>query len=152
MKGILKWPCIVAAVVVVLRVIVERAGAPLRISNMLSGDVLITVLGPIYFGLQVGLAGKPRPYGMLLKLVIIYAIWTRAWILPTYWLARIFHWPEPRFAGLDGPSALTGFITLPLLTAAMWIVASLVIGGTIGSVVLTLVSMGRNRSPRSQTG
>ena len=139
MKGILRWPLVVAAIVVVLRVIVERAGAPIVVSNMLSGAILITVLGPVYFALQVGLAGKPRPYWMLIKLVVIYAIWTRAMILPTYWLARVFHWDEPRFAGVDAPNPLVGFIVLPLVTAAFWIVASLVIGGGIGAAVLAVV-------------
>lgn len=145
MKGILKWPCVVAAIVVVLRVIVERAGAPVHVSNLLSAAALITVLGPIYFGLQVGLAGKPRPYWMLIKLVGIYAVWTRALVLPTYWLARVLHWEEPRFGGVNAPSPFVGFIALPLLTAAFWIAAALVVGGVIGSIVLTLV---RSRSPR----
>jgi hypothetical protein len=143
LKGILKWPLVVAAIVVVLRVIVERAGAPIAVSNMLSGALLITVLGPIYFGLQIAMAGKPRPYRMLIKLVVIYAIWTRAMILPTYWLARVFHWHEPRFAGVDAPNPLVGFIVLPLATAAIWIIASLVIGGGIGSAALAVV---RSRS------
>ena len=139
MKGILKWPCVVAAIVVVLRVVVERAGAPVRISNMLSTAALITVLGPIYFGLQVGFAGKPRPYWTLIQLVGIYAVFTRALVLPTYWLARIFQWQDPRFGGINTPSPVAGFITLPLFTAAFWIVASLVVGGIIGSFVLTVV-------------
>ncbi len=143
LKGSLEWPVVVAAIVVVLRVIVERAGAPITVSNMLSGAVLITVLGPIYFAREIGMAGKPRPYWMLIKLVLIYAIWTRAMILPTYWLARVFQWHEPRFAGVDAPNPLVGFIVLPLVTAAFWIVASLVIGGGIGAAVLTVV---RSRS------
>ena len=46
----------VAAIVVVLRVIVERAGAPISVSNVLGGAVLITVLGPIYFAREIGMA------------------------------------------------------------------------------------------------
>jgi hypothetical protein len=46
LKGILKWPLVVAPIVVVLRVIVERTGAPIGVSNMLSAAILITVLGP----------------------------------------------------------------------------------------------------------
>src|SRR2546430_1320530 len=53
LKGILKWPLIVAAIVVVLRVIVERAGAPAAVSNLLSVAALTTVLGPLYFALQI---------------------------------------------------------------------------------------------------
>ena len=146
MKGILKWPLIVAAVVVVLRVIAERAGAPAVVSSSLSVVALHTLIGPLYFALQVGLSGAPHPYGMLMKLIGIYVVLTRAMILPTYWLARIFQWPEPRFAGLAGPevSPFVGFIAIPFLTAAFWIVASLVVGGIVGSI--TLAIMRRNRA------
>ena len=141
MKGILKFPLIVAAVVVVLRVVVERAGAPGVVSNMFSVAALHTLLGPLYFAVRMGRAGKPRPYWMLIKLIAIYAIWTRAMILPTYWLARIFEWPEPRFAGLAGPDVtpFVGFIALPFVTAGFWIGASIVIGGAIGATALAIV-------------
>jgi len=139
LKGILKWPLIVAAIVVVLRVIVERSGAPAAVSNMLSVAALTTVLGPLYFALQVGLAGKPHPNSMLIRLIFIYALCARAMVLPTYWAARMFNWTEPRFAGVDSPNPLVGFIALPLITAAFWIVASMVIGGAIGFITLGMV-------------
>ena len=48
LKGILKWPLNVAAIVVVLRVIVERGSAPAAFSNMLTVAALTTVLGRSY--------------------------------------------------------------------------------------------------------
>ncbi len=60
-------------------------------------------------------------------------------ILPTYWLARILNWREPRFAGLDTPNPFLGFIALPFVTAAFWIGASIVIGGAIGAITLASV-------------
>ena len=139
MKGIIKWPLIVAAIVVVLRVIVERSGAPAAVSNMLSVAALTTVLGPLYFALQVGLARKPHPNSMLLRLIFIYAVCARAMVLPTYWAARVFNWTEPRFAGLDAANPFVGFIAVPLITAAVWIVASMVIGSAIGFITLGMV-------------
>jgi len=140
LKGILKWPLIVAAVVVVLRVITERAGAPGIVNNMLSVAVLHTLLAPLYFGFHIGKSSVQRPYRELIKLVVIYAVLTRAMILPTYWLARVFEWPEPRFFGLWGPevSPFVGFIAVPFLTAASWVVGSLVVGGVIGSIVIAV--------------
>jgi hypothetical protein len=143
LKDILKWPLVVAAFVVVSRVIVERAGAPTMVSNLFSAAVLITALGPIYFAVRIGMAGKARPYWILIKLVVIYAACTRAMVLPTYWLARVFHWQERRFGGLAEPNPFVGFIELPLFTAAFWILASLVVGGAIGSAVLTVVRLSR---------
>jgi hypothetical protein len=53
----------------------------------------------------------------------------------------MFSWTEPRFAGVDSPNPLVGFIALPLITAAFWIVASMVIGGTIGFITLGMVRL-----------
>jgi hypothetical protein len=139
MTGILKWPLIVAAVVVVSRVVMERAGAPGFVSNMLSIAALTTVLAPLYFGIQIALAKKPRPYLKLVQCVFIYAVCARAMVLPTYWLARIFRWPEPRFGGLADSAPIQGFITLPFLTAAFWIAASMVSGCIIGFIALAIV-------------
>jgi hypothetical protein len=77
---------------------------------------------------------------MLIMLVLIYAICTRAMVLPTYWLARIYNWPESRFAGLAGPdvSPFVGFIGIPFQTAAIWIAASLVVGTAVGSIALAM--------------
>jgi hypothetical protein len=141
LKDILKWPLIVAAVVVVLRVVVERAGAPSAVSNALSIVALHTFLGPIYFAVRIGMSSAKNPYFMLIKAIFIYAVCTRLMVLPTYWLARIFEWHEPRFAGLAGPDVtpFTAFIAIPFITAAFWLGASVVIGGAIGTVVLAIV-------------
>ena len=136
MKGILKWPLILAAVVVVVRVVVERAGAPVSVSSLLSVAALHTLLVPLYFAIRIGTNGVQRPYWTLIKLVGIYVVLTRAMIIPTYWLARIYGWTEPRFGGLAGSDPFTGFIGIPFATAAMWIGASLVFGGLIGSIVI----------------
>jgi hypothetical protein len=138
LRGILKWPLIIAAAVVVLRVITERAGAPNAVNNALSIAVLHTLLGPLFFAVQIGRSSIQRPFMTLIKLVALYAVITRAMLLPVYWLARIYEWPESRFFGLSGPDVtpLTGFVVIPFLTAAFWIVASIVIGGAIGAIVL----------------
>jgi len=139
MKGILKWPLIVAATVVVLRVIVERAGAPSQISNLLSVAALTTVLAPLYFAIQIALGKKPRPYLMELQLVFVYAVCVRAMVLPTYWAARIFNWTESRFGGVNNPNPIVGFLALPLLTAAFWIVVSMISGTIIGFATLAIM-------------
>ena len=76
---------------------------------------------------------------MLIQLVITYAVCARAMVLPTYWAARMLHWTEPRFAGVDAANPLVGFIVLPLITAAFWIVASMVTGSVIGFITLALM-------------
>jgi hypothetical protein len=139
--GILKWPLIIAAIVVVLRVIVEQAGAPDVIANLFSVVALHFLIGPIYFAVRIAKNGMPRPYATLFKLITLYVVLTRAMVLPTYWLARIYHWPQPRFAGLSGPDVtpFIGFIAVPFVTAAFWIVASIVFGGVLGSMIIAIM-------------
>jgi hypothetical protein len=66
-------------------------------------------------------------------------------LIPVYWLARVYEWPQPRFAGLYGPdvNALVGFIAVPFLTAAFWIVTSVVVGGAIAAGLLALLGTTR---------
>jgi hypothetical protein len=139
MKEILKWPLIVAAVVIVLRVVTERAGAPDQFNNLLSAVLLHCLLGPLYFSLRLAKSDVPSPYLMLIKLVAVYVVLVRAMVIPTYWLAHIYGWTESRFSGL-GPesSPFVSYIAIPFQTAAIWIVVSIVFGGILGLVVLAL--------------
>ena len=141
MKELLKWPLIIAAVVVVLRVVTEQAGAPDSINNLISVVALHLLIGPLYFAIQVARSGEPRPYVTLFKLVLSYVVLTRVMVLPTYWLARIYEWPQPRFAGLSGPDVtpFTGYIAIPFMTGAIWVVMSVIFGGLAGSVVVAIL-------------
>jgi hypothetical protein len=141
LKGILKWPLIVAAAVTVIRVVLERAGAPYPIPSLFSVVMLHTLLAPVYFAVRIGRSNIAKPYSTQIKLVALYVVLARAMILPTYWLARIYHWPEGRFAGLWGPnvSAFFGFVTLPMLTAAFWIVASICFGSVLGMILIAVL-------------
>jgi hypothetical protein len=138
--GILKWPLLITAVVVILRVVLERAGVSDSLNNVLSVAVLHTLLVPIYIAVRLGKSGDGRPYLSLFKLIAIYAVLARIMILPTYWAARVFEWTNPRFGGLWGPdvNAFVGFVGVPVGTALVWIVASIVVGGLIGSIVLAV--------------
>jgi hypothetical protein len=147
LKGILKWPLIITAIVVVLRVISERAGAPVIVSNLLSVVALHTLIVPIYVAVRLATGEVERPYLSLFKLILIYVLAARALILPTYWLARIFRWSDNRFGGLADSTPFIGFIAIPFLTAAFWIVTSLVVGGAIGSLILTIMGP-RSRAAR----
>jgi len=138
-KGILKWPLIVAAVVVVLRVVVERYGAPDSVANLFSVVALHFAIAPIYFAIMLARSGVPRPYGELIKVIALYVVLTRAMVLPTYWLARIYHWPQQRFSGLADATPFTGFIAIPFQTAAIWIVVSVVFGGICGSIIMMVI-------------
>ena len=139
--GILKLPLIAAVVMVVVRVILERAGVPESVNRLLSVAAMHTLIVPIYIAVKLAQRKSDRPYGALIKLIALYAVLTRLMILPTYWAGRIFEWTQSRFDGLWGPEVgpFTGFVAVPLATAAIWIVFSIVIGGVIGSIVLAVI-------------
>jgi hypothetical protein len=138
-KGILKWPLIIAASVGVARVIVERSGAPESVSNLVSAVALHAVIIPIYLAVRIAKSGISRPYATLFKLVAIYVTLVRAMLLPPYWLAHIFGWGQTRFTGL-GPEAsfVEGIIAIPILTGVFWVLASVVFGGGLGSLIIAL--------------
>lgn len=129
---------LIAAAVVVLRVIVERAGASDAVANLLSVVALHFLIGPVYFAIRIAISGESRPYVTLFRLIALYVVLTRIMILPTYWLARIYGWPQGRFGGLAGATPFMGFIVIPVGTAAFWIVASLIFGGAVGSVIIAI--------------
>ena len=140
MKGTLKWPLIVAAIIVVLRIITERFGVPDSVNNAISVVLLHTLLVPIYLAVRIARNEVPRPYATLVKLIAMYAVLTRAMVLPVYWLARVYEWTQPRFAGLWGREVtpFVGYIGVPFITAAFWIGASIIGGGLVGAIVLAV--------------
>src|SRR5262245_58781030 len=148
LKGILKWPLIVAAIFVVLRVISERAGWPDWLSSSISVVFLTVIAAPVYFAFRIAGSSEPRPYVTLFKLIAVYVVLARLMIILTYWLARIYEWTQPRFMGLWGPDVtpFEGYITLPFLTAAFWIVASLFVGGIVGSIIIAIRRRPTDRS------
>jgi hypothetical protein len=143
-KTMLKWPLIIAAVLVIARVVSEQAGAPDTFNNLLSVAVFYVILAPLYFAVRIARADIPHPYSTQLKAVALFAALARAMVIPTYWLAYILRWPQARFStaqgGVVGPGVtpIQAFVIIPLLAAAVWIIASVVIGGGIGSVVIAV--------------
>ncbi len=149
MKGILKWPLILAAIVIVLRIVVEQLGAPLSINNLMSVVILFIVIMPLYFGFRVGGMALPHPYRTLFKLVFLYALLARAMVVPTYWLAYAFQWTAPRFlagnGGVVGPNITpVQVVVIPLVALVGWVIGAVIIGGGLGSAV---VAYKRLRNP-----
>ena len=83
-----------------------------------------------------------RPYRELLRLTALYATLARAIVIPTYWLAYIYQWQAPRFSvaqgGNVGPDVtpIWGFVLIPVGALIAWVIASLIVGGGLGSVLI----------------
>ena len=143
-KGLLKWPLILAAILVVGRVVSEQAGAPDSVNNLFSVVILYVIIAPLYFAFRIAGSGVERPYRALLKTIALFTALARSMVIPTYWLAYHFQWTAPRFSvkegGNVGPniSPLVGYIVIPFVAAIVWILISLVVGGLLGSLVIKL--------------
>ena len=127
MKGAFKVPLIIAAILVVGRVLLERAGAPETINNLLSVVVLYVLVVPLYFAFRIAKTGVPHPYSTLLKSTALFTALARAMVIPTYWLAYAYQWPQARFStdagGNVGPgiTPLWGYVLIPIVAALLWI-------------------------------
>lgn len=144
MEGLMRVPIVLAVLVVAGRVAAERAGAPAAVSALISAVGLHLLIGPVYFAFRIGGSSVVRPYLTLVKSIGIYAVLVRAMVVPTYWLAYIFQWPEPRFsvenAGVVGPDVtpIQAYVLVPLVLTVSWVLGSLIIGTAIGSLVLAI--------------
>ena len=142
MKGMLKGPLIIAAILVVGRIVLERMGAPETINNVVSVVIFYVLIAPLYFAFRIAKSDVPRPYLTLLKNTALFTVLARAMVIPTYWLAYMYQWPQGRFSvaqgGVVGPGVtpLQGYVVIPLLAAGAWIIISLVVGGGLGSIVI----------------
>src|SRR5947209_5250553 len=119
MKGMLKWPLIIAAILVVGRLILEQAGSPGWLNNLFSVVILYVIIAPLYFAFRIANSGIERPYRTLLKKTALFTALVRSMVIPTYWLAYYFQWTALRFSvaqgGNVGPNVtpLRGYVFVP---------------------------------------
>jgi hypothetical protein len=145
LKGMLKWPLVIAGVAVVLRVVLEQLQAPAIAANLISVVALYLAICPIYFAMRISRSGIEHPYPQLFKSVVLYGALARALVIPTYWLAYIYQWHIPRFlvsqGGVVGPNVgpFRAFVGVPLVAGVAWVIGSLIIGGTLGSIVIAIM-------------
>src|SRR3989442_945223 len=155
MKGALKVPLIIAAVLVVGRVLLERAGAPETINNLLSVVVFYVLIVPLYFAFRIAKTGLPHPYSTLLKKTALFTALARAMVIPTYSLAYAYQWQQPRFSAAEGGNVgpgvtpLWGYVLIPLGAAVLWILVSLVVGGGLGSILIAVKRKSAKRVPET---
>ncbi len=142
-KGMMKTPLIVAAVVIVLRIVLEQLGSPGSVNNIF-GVAWLYFIVPVYFAFCISSGGESKPYRALLKNLLLYNTYTRLMVMPTYWLAYALQWSAPRFdlemGGVvgEGVSPLAGYLGIPLRNAVIWIVVATVLGMIIGGVTLLI--------------
>ena len=144
MKGIMKWPLLIALIVVVARVLLEQMGVPETTTNYVSAVALHLIIFPLYFAARIGGSHVPHPYLTLLKTITIYSLLVRAMVMVTYWLAYVYQWPQSRFSveagGVvgEGIGPMQALVIRPVVAALAWVVGSVIVGGVLGSIVIAV--------------
>jgi hypothetical protein len=151
-KGVMKGWLIVAAVVIVIRIILEQVGAPEAVNNIF-GVAWLYFIVPFHFAVRIDKSGEQRPYRALFKNLLLYSTYTRLMVMPTYWLAYAFEWAAPRFSlamgGVvgEGVTRLQGYAWYPVRNAMVWIIFVVIQGMILGGVTLLI----RRRGSRAST-
>jgi hypothetical protein len=142
-RKVMRVGLVLAAIIIVVRIVLEQTGAPESINNIF-GVAWLYFLFPALFALGIRAREHAGPYKLLLKDVVLFAVYTRVMVAVTYMLAYFFKWNAPRF-GLagggnvgDNVSLVNGALLIPVRNAIIWIVLATVVGMIIGSVTLLL--------------
>jgi hypothetical protein len=142
-KGMMKWWLIVAAVLVVLRVVLEQIGVPEVVNNVFGVAWLYFVV-PIVFAFAISKSGEPKRFKVLVKNLLIFTTITRLMVMPTYWFAYALRWAAPRFSldmgGVvgEGVTPLQGYLIVPIRNAVAWVVFATLLGMILGGITLLL--------------
>lgn len=154
MQSMMKRPLLIAALLVVLRVIAEQLGAPEAI-NKIFGVTWLFFLVPIYFARKIVAANEARPYKTLFLKLVIFVALVRLMLLPVYWLAYVFQWSALRFAAEQGGvvgdeiSALNGYVLIPLAAFIAWVITAPLLGTGIGALVIAWLHREQQSKPAS---
>jgi hypothetical protein len=131
----------VAALIVVLRVVSEQIGAPEAV-NFIFGVAWLYFIVPFFFAQSIAKSGVARPYLELFKKLFMFSLFTRLMVLPTYWLAYAFQWTAARFrldaGGVvgEGVTPFQGYLVIPALNGLSWIIFAVLVGMLFGGVTL----------------
>ena len=140
---IMRVGLILAAVIVVLRIVLEQVGTPDKV-NMIFGVAWLYFLLPICFALRIASTQESSPFKGLFMDVLLFAVWTRLMVMATYMIAYFLKWNAPRFSVKMGGnvgenvSFLSGFVFIPVRNALIWIVMATVVGMILGGITLAI--------------
>ena len=144
--SVLKYGVLVAAIIIVVRIVLELLGVPGSINSVFGVAWLYLIL-PVLFAFYIVAEGESRPLRALFNNVLLFAVYTRLMVMITYMLAYSFKWEAPRFSLPGGGNvgndvnALNGFLLIPLRNALIWIIMAVILGMIIGGVTIWLRKM-----------
>jgi len=143
---------IIAAVLVVGRIVLEQMGAPEWLNNIF-GVAWLYFITPFYFTNKIAASGESKPFLALLKKTAIFAAYTRLMVMPTYWLAYMNGWTAPRFSTAqggvvgEGMTPLKAYLLIPVRNALIWIVFATLLSALLGGIYLAVLKRRRTTAP-----
>ena len=143
---VMRWGLVLAAAVIVLRIVLEQAGASEKVTFFCGVSWLFFVF-PVLFALSIRAHNVAGAFKSLLKDVLLFVLCARVMVMITYMLAYIFSWKPSRFAFPAGTvgenvSVWAGIFFIPLRLLLIWIVLATILGMIIGSITLLLKRKG----------
>lgn len=138
--ALIKLPILVAVAVVVIRVVLELAGASGWLVRVF-GVAWLDILVPIYLAMQISAARAEKPLWELIKAMLTYAVVARGLVAITYILAYSLNWSTPRFNAVipENATPLQGFVTIPLTGLAFGLLTALVGALVFGGLTLLVL-------------
>ena len=139
---VMKWGLIIAAVIIVMRIIMEQVGVGESVNNIFGVAWLYFII-PVLFAFGIRSRNSATPYKSLFKDIVLFVLYTRIMVMITYMLAYVFRWPARRFAYPGGSvgdnvDVWNGMLLIPLRNVAIWVVLATIIGMIIGSITLLI--------------
>jgi hypothetical protein len=153
----MKYGLLIAAIIIVVRVILELLGAAPYVNNIF-GVTWMYLIMPIIFAFVITGAGVASPFRVLFMNLLLFAIYTRIMVWITYMFAYSFRWQAPRFSLAQGGnvgdnvSVLNGMLLIPLRNAVIWVVSAVIAGMIIGSITIWLRKITRKPLPETRVG
>ena len=138
---LIRTPILIGLAVTAARSIAEVFGAPAGMS-MILGVAWLHILFPIYFAIKIRELGFEKPFVTLIKTTVMWALPVRVAVAITYVLGYIYQIDSMRFqtASLgpvgEGVTPLEGYLLLPLLNFASWMVGAVILAAITGGITL----------------
>jgi hypothetical protein len=139
-RKVMEIAVIAAVLIIIVRILLEQAGAPLMVNNIF-GVAWLYFIVPVLLATAIRARGYANPYGRPLKDVLLFAVYTRIMVAITYVLAYYLKWTAPRFEVSKRTAPL------PLRNMLVWAAAAAIIGMIIGSITLLLIRRKQKPAP-----
>ena len=152
-KSLIKTPLIIAAILIVARIILEHAGAPHWL-NQVFGVTWLYLLIPFYFAVKIANSGEAKPFVTLVKTLAGFVFLSRVLVALTYMAAFALSWSAPRFllenGGVvgEGVTPVEGYLLIPLQNLVLTTLSITMVGAILGGIAIPVM---RKRAPAVST-